>query len=426
MQPPRGTQDYLPEEMIKRQYVLDNVRRIFEQCGFDPLETPAFEEWKLLSSKGGEDVKNEIYYFKDKSNRELGLRFDLTVPLARIIASDPSIPKPFRRYCIGRVWRYDRPGAGRRREFWQADIDIAGSDQAEADAEVLNCIVLCLTKLGVNDIIIRANDRQAVESYLLGLKIDKEKLPDVFRAIDKLEKIGEAEVKKILEQTKLTKTSIEGIFSMFSSGIKSEYLDKVLEACKDYKISEYIKKDPSLVRGLDYYTGPVFEIVTKDAEWSIAGGGRYDKMISAFSGKDVACVGMSLGIERIIELMNRRKLFKNLKTKTQVYIASVGNVRKQMFRIAGQLREDGINTEINVTDRGLSSQLKYCSSKLIPWMLIIGERDMEKKQVTLRNLISGTEETISLEKVAEVLKNKLCNNIGKRIIQRDVIHHPKK
>src|SRR3989338_11375280 len=148
-QPPRGTRDFLPEDMLKRQFILDAAREVFEKWGFDPLDTPAFEDFALLTAKGGEAIKDEIYYFKDKSDRELGLRFDFTVPMCRVVSSNPNLPKPFRRYQLGPVWRYDRPGPGRYREFWQADIDIVGVASVEADAEIVACACEALRSIGI-------------------------------------------------------------------------------------------------------------------------------------------------------------------------------------------------------------------------------------------------------------------------------------
>ncbi len=196
-QTPRGTRDFLPEDMMKRQFVIDTARTVFENWGFDPLDTPAFEEYDLLTAKSGEAVKDEIYHFKDKSDRDLGLRFDFTVPLARVVVNNPDIPKPFRRYQLGPVWRYDRPGSGRYREFWQADVDIVGAAGAPADAEVVACACDALRKMGMSNFYVKVNNRKIINSFLGKLNLDA---PDILRSIDKLEKIGDDGVKEELKE----------------------------------------------------------------------------------------------------------------------------------------------------------------------------------------------------------------------------------
>jgi histidyl-tRNA synthetase len=207
-QPPKGMRDFLPEEAVKFNWLIEVVKSTFEKYGFEPLFSPAVENFELLSAKGGlgEAVKNEIYYFKDKSERELGLRFDLTMPLARIASSNPQLPKPFKRYQIERVWRYDNPQAMRYREFWQADIDTVGSYYLVADAECLACVCEILDKLGFKDYLIRVNSRRLIEK-LLEKNIGKEKIQDGLRILDKLDKKGiewvKIELSKIAESEKI-------------------------------------------------------------------------------------------------------------------------------------------------------------------------------------------------------------------------------
>ncbi|MFH1294505.1 MAG: HisS family protein, partial [Candidatus Aenigmatarchaeota archaeon] len=201
LQTPRGTRDLVPEEMEKRNRIIDIIRKTYESYGFLPLETPAFESWELLSKKGGggDAIKDEIYYFKDKSGRELALRFDLTVPLSRFIATNPQIAKPFKRYQIGRVWRYDRPQAGRFREFEQADIDIIGSASMEADAECIAAVSDVLKSLGLKNFVIRVNNRKILNSMIKSLNLEK-KAKDIFRILDKMEKAGENETTEELKK----------------------------------------------------------------------------------------------------------------------------------------------------------------------------------------------------------------------------------
>src|SRR3989338_5060202 len=344
-QPPRGTQDFLPEDMILRNRIFDTVRSVYEKWGYDPIETPAFEEWQLLAAKfgGGEEIKKEIYYFKDKSNRELGLRFDLTVPMCRVVAANPQLPKPFKRYQIGRVWRYDKPGSGRRREFWQSDIDVIGSSSTEADAEVIAVACECLEKLGFKDFVVRLNNRKILESFVKSLKIKD--YVQVFRSIDKLEKIVEKGVEKELKQKGVEKEKIKKVLEFVKGDAeaarrlsKSEFaeLDKILENVAILGYGKKVKIDTSLVRGLEYYTSAVFEISLEGAKWSVAGGGRYDNLIETFGGNPVPATGISLGIERLFELL---KAESRQKTLSRVYIANVNNeVKKDVLQLSKNLR----------------------------------------------------------------------------------------
>src|SRR3989338_10448809 len=310
----RGTRDTMPEEMIRFKYVIDVIKRIYEKYGFDPLDTPVFEEWGLLSAKqgGGEEIKQEIYYFKDKSERELGLRFDLTVPLARVFVNSPELPLPFKRYQIAKVWRYDKPGANRWREFWQADIDVVGSESIEAEAEGLKAICEIFYELGFSDFSIRINNRKTVEAFVKS--VDVKDYVDVFRSVDKMDKIGEDgvrkelegkgveedKIKKILEFIKIR--NIEDARKFVSEGL--DELETITSLLKDY--GKNISVDMSLVRGLEYYTGPVFEVTLGEGLPSVGGGGRYDNLTESVGGKKIPATGISLGVDRIVSVMGER------------------------------------------------------------------------------------------------------------------------
>ena len=398
-QPPKGTQDFLPEEMITRNYIFDTVKRIYEKWGYEPIETPAFEEWKLLSKKsgGGQSIKDEIYYFKDKSKRELGLRFDLTVPMARVVASNPQLPKPFKRYHIGRVWRYDKPGAGRRREFWQTDADIIGSSSLEADAEVIAVACECLQTLGFKDFTVRLNNRKILENFIKSIKIKNH--IEVFRSIDKLDKIGQKGVEKELIKKKFSKEQINKILKFINNEkFSSVIFEELIEKIKILGYEKKIKIDLSLVRGLEYYTGSVFEIVTKNSKSSIAGGGRYDKLIETFGGKPTPATGISLGIERIFQLIKKQK-----KPITQIYIANVNDdVKKDVIKLAKKFRELGINTEYDLMNRNLRKQLDYVNSKKIPYVIVIGNKEIKTKKLKLRNMQTGKEVFIEEGKIERI------------------------
>jgi histidyl-tRNA synthetase len=432
IQPPKGTRDFLPKEMALRQYVFDIARKTFERFGFEPLETPAFEYWEMLSKKGGggEDVKKEIYYFRDKSDRELGLRFDLTTPLARVISSNPQLPKPFKRYQIGPVWRYDNPQAGRFREFWQADADVVGSDKMDSEAECLAVAATVLEALGFKDFSIKLNNRKILNGIVEFLQIPKEKAPDVFRALDKLEKIGAPEVLREIEKSRVKEAKAKELLEMIrirgspSTVISRERkklesfttakqgmdeLEQIVKKCEAYGIAEKIIIDFSLVRGLDYYTGPIFEISVRTEKelGSISGGGRYDNLVETYGGKWTPAVGISLGVERICEVLVNEKLYKPAETKTQAFVAVVDDkLRDKALEIAQKLRADGINIQIDLMGRPLNKQLEYVDKTGIPFVVFVGEKELKKGRFVVKDMARRKQSEFSLDKIADVIKGK--------------------
>ena len=398
-QPPRGTRDLLPEEAMKAQFIMDTARAVFEKWGFDPLETPAFEDFALLTAKSGEAIKDEIYHFRDKSDRDLGLRFDFTVPLARVVASNPALPKPFKRYQMGTVWRYDRPGAGRYREFRQADVDIVGAPGAEADAEVVACACEVLQKIGISNFTVRINNRKILNSFLDKLGVSA---LDVMRSVDKLLKIGEDGVSEELKSKNVEEEKITEILKFIKiTDIKkiTPLIDKNgVEGLKELedtinlieKFGFTANADMSLVRGLEYYTGNVFEITREDG-LTITGGGRYDNMIEMFGGKPTPATGISLGVDRLVNLIQ----LDFGKTKVNIYLANV-NANEKCMEIARELREAGLRVDYDLMNRSLGKQLEYVNSKGIKFVIVVGEKEMKSGVVKLRNMETGIEKEIEL------------------------------
>lgn len=418
----RGTRDIPPEEMIMRQKILNVIRQTFEDFGFVPLETPALERWDILGKKGagGSEVLEECFRFKDKGGREVGLRYDLTVPLARFVASNPSLTLPFKRYQIDRVWRYGDVARGRLREFWQADVDIIGSKSMQADAEVIGCAVFALRKLGFRKFFVRINNRKILNAIIRYVNVPSEKSIDVIRSIDKLDKIGmegverELEkfvdkkiVKRIMEFLKIKgKDALKKVREIIGDNEGIDELKELTEILEVVKVKEY-KIDLSLARGLDYYTGPIFEIFAEEGIGSIGGGGRYDNLIELFSGREIPATGISLGIERIVEVMKSKKMLKEVKTKTQVFVAVANEkVRKEAIRIAFALREQGIACDIDLMGRKLSKQLEYANKMDIPFVVILGPKDLAEKRITIRNMKSGEEIKVPINDVVNTLKMK--------------------
>jgi histidyl-tRNA synthetase len=425
-QTPRGTRDFLPGEMIKRNFVLETVRKVFESYGFDPLETPAFEDWKLLARKGsgGEEIKNEIYYFKDKSDRELGLRFDLTVPMSRVVASNPQLTKPFKRYQIGRVWRYDRPQAGRYREFWQADVDVVGSESVGADLECLAVMVDVLRRLGFDKFSVRLNDRKVLNGMIEFVGITSSKAPAVFRALDRLEKTGEGEVTKELRSVigpdktgklmklikrrgkpgEMLEREMKALGSNDNARVGLEELKEIVDKSAAYGISDRIDIDFSLVRGLDYYTGPIFEISVEAGKnvGSVSGGGRYDNLIELYGGRWTPATGISLGVERVCEIMEAGKMFRLPETRTMIFVLSISDeVRKDALGIAQKLRRAGIPTQTDLMGRSMKKQMEYVNSAKIPFVLFVGGKELKSRKFAVKNMITGEQRNMGIETVVK-------------------------
>lgn len=424
---PRGTRDFLPDEMRVRQYLLKKIRDVFELHGFEEMDTPAIELWETLSAKGGEEVERQIYKFQDKGGRWIGLRFDLTVPLARVVASNPSLVKPFKRYCISKVWRYEEPQSGRLREFLQADIDIVGSAKMEADMECISTAVDALRSLELERFEVRINSRKILEGMMESLSVPPEISLRVFRVLDKLEKIGEENVSKELERIGLSAETIEktlefvhhqgtdsleyaekrfGSSELIKKGV--EEIRQLMELSDPYGLKGLLVVDFSLVRGLDYYTGPVFEIKVKDAQiGSVAGGGRYDSLIEKFGGGPTPATGISLGFERLYEVLSQR--IKNVLSSSQtvVFVANTGaEVFHEAIKVRERLLKEGIVAEIDLMGRKLGRQLEYANARNIPYVLIVGPEELKAGVFKLRDMANKKEILVKLEEIPRMVSMK--------------------
>lgn len=427
-QPPRGTRDYLPDEQLKRNWVIDQVRKVYESYGFEPLGTPAFEELDMLTIKSGEDIINQIYAFKDKSDRELALRFEHTASTARVVASHRELVLPFKRYMIGPVWRYERPSESRFREFWQADVDVFGVEGSIADAEVLAAAVYALEKLGFEGFTINLNDRRILKSIIELSGIPEDKTLDAFRAVDKLTKIGrEGVVKELVGISPDRESSIKlldlisirddpiqilsstkKILKDYSSGIKG--CDTLLELyafAKSYGFSEFIIVDLSLARGLDYYTGAVFEVLARGYEdyGSIAGGGRYDDLVEIFGGSPTPATGVSFGIDRLTPILEQKGEFNEVILGVDVYVAPVNEkVKMKAIEITQMIRNSGISALTDMMNRNLSKQFEYANKKNIPFVVVVGPQELEKNSVTVRNMKTGEQGLVEVKSILEYLE----------------------
>ena len=404
-QTPKGMRDILPEDAIVRREVLDTVEQVFRKYGYVPMETPAMEYMATLRAKAGEEIDKQIFVLK---NEELGLRFDLTVPLARVAATN-TFAKPFKRYAFAPVWRYEEPQKGRFREFWQADIDTVGTKGMRAEAELLTAAREALIALGFKELKIILNNRKILDALAAKLGIENKK-EAVFRLLDKIDKAGEDAVKKEMNDvigSEKTKKLFE-IFDVRGDNKKklqiarniseegANELEEIISLC-----SFEIEINLSMVRGLGYYTGPVFEIKAGDIG-SIAGGGRYDKLLGIYGQEDYA-TGISLGIERIVALLKEKR--EKQKTYTKVFVANAKpEFYKDAIKAAKEMRDAGISTEADLNERNLKKQFDYANAMQIPYMMIIGERELKEKKFTLRDMKTGKEEKLELSKIIGKLK----------------------
>ncbi|MBD3209013.1 histidine--tRNA ligase [Candidatus Woesearchaeota archaeon] len=405
----RGTRDYSPEEKIARQDLTKNLISVFERYGYAPLETPLLERMDVLAAKyaGGEaaDVMKEVFKVQDQGGRELGLRFDLTVPLARYVGMNPTLKMPFKRYQIGKAYRDGPIKQGRYREFWQYDIDIVGCGTMQADAEIIRVVLAAFDTLGL-DVEIKINNRKLLSAIIQAAGISKELSETVIITIDKLDKLGEKTVIKELLNKGFDKEEAQNVMKHLRLRTIEEY-EALLpgnEGVQELKqLFSLLPKDerlvfmPSLARGLAYYTGPVFEVFSKELSVSLAGGGRYDDMIGNYLGgkQKVPATGIAFGFEPILEVLDQQRKIPLKKSRTQVYVIPIGNV--DAAGVVEELRDDGINADVDLIGRGLTKNIKYADAYGIPYVLFVGEDELERREFKLRNLKTGKETTGTLQ-----------------------------
>lgn len=422
----KGVRDFPPEEKILRDKIVATIKETFELYGFNPIETPIIERYEVLAAKfaAGEesDALKETFKLTDQGERKLGLRFDLTVPFCRYVGMNPKMKMPFKKYMSGQVFRDGPIKTGRYRQFMQMDPDIVGTDSMLADSEIISLSETVFNKLGF-EVNIKLNNRKILDGIMGQLDIDKENRFPVMVSIDKLDKIGKQGVSEELSEKGLDNEKINYILNVFEqeasnqetiNKLKSEVNNNVAQEglSEIQEIINYldiygvksVKFDPSLARGLAYYTGPVFEIYLKNSKItsSVAGGGRYDKIIGNYlqSKKSYPATGISYGIDVILEALKEKNM-PIKKSVAQVYVIPI-KVKKQALEIVQTLRKAGIKTDFDLMDRGLSSNLDYANKLGIPYVIIVGQRDLDNKQVTLRNMKSGKEEKIDLNDISKI------------------------
>jgi histidyl-tRNA synthetase len=450
--PARGMRDFLPSDVRKREYVIGVIKEVYESFGIEPLETPAVENIETLMGKYGEEGNQLIFKILKRGEKldellkegetnpqsairnpqsltDLALRYDLTVPLARVVANRKNdLPKFFKRYQIQPVWRADRPARGRFREFYQCDVDAIGSSSMVVEAELISAVSKILKKLGFQDFTIRLNHRKVLTDILDTAHVPAEKHADALIAIDKLDKIGPEGVQKelsdrgitdqssqmlldIFEQTKIilnqerdvNRTIVGNLINIVSNEVLTE-LGQILRLAAKVPIL----LDPSLARGLSYYTGAIMEINVPDLAGSLGGGGRYDGLIGMFGKEQIPACGFSLGLERILVVMDERGMFPpeiaaNTPADVMVTIWNEDSTGESL-KLANELRQQNLRVLLYPEPDKLGKQFKYASQLNIPYVCVLGESELAENKVTLKNMKSGEQSSVERDQLYEEIK----------------------
>jgi histidyl-tRNA synthetase len=423
--------DYSPEDMAIRETLVERITRVFRKFGLFPLQTPALEYWDLLTAKSGDEATALTYHLTDRGGRELGLRYDLTAPLSRYVAMNTQLQFPFKRYQIQEVWRAEKPQRGRFREFLQCDFDIIGSDSLRADAEVVAILSDSFQALDISDAVILINSRKALKEVLEAAGCDKDKLDQACRIIDKYDKVGVEGVldeyrensfgpefisgmTEYLEFARLDSPDQEIRISWFSDNVMKAFdeVRNLYRYCMDFGVpGTRLKISPILSRGLDYYTGPVFEVhLESGGIGSLAGGGRYDGLIGYFGDRQIPAVGASLGLDRIIALMKERNVMTDVVYRKGVLVGIFDqSFRSDSQEILVKLRENNIESEILYAEPKLKKQFEYANKHNFRIFCFRGPDELEQKKVVIKNMDTGEQdivpETELIEQLIKILRD---------------------
>lgn len=470
-QPARGMRDFLPSDIRKREYVIGVIKEVYQKYGFEPLETPSVENLETLMGKYGEEGNQLIFKILKRGEKldvsagekglsDLALRYDLTVPLARVVANyKDKLPKFFKRYQIQPVWRADRPARGRFREFYQCDVDAIGSKSMIVEAELISAVCEILQKLGFEHFIIKINHRKFLTGLLDAVNVPSNLQTDALVALDKLDKIGTDGVLKELISRGISEEMSEGLINLFNTLSKAIEKDAVLEevdpnvkeseekvlnyrkwlwnenlegsrkyfvnlpdaqtsidelkSIGDFittnKILSHLKHDPSLARGLSYYTGAIFEISVPDLAGSLGGGGRYDGLIGMFGKEQIPACGFSLGLERILVVMEERGMFDELVKEGKLSIDSADvmiacfdeNLVGESLKLAAELREKGLRVLVYPEASQKAKPMKYAEQIKVPFVCLLKQNENSELQFSLKDMQTSEQEVVEREKIAE-------------------------
>jgi len=439
-EPLSGMRDFLPLDVLRRDYVVNTIRRVYQRYGFEPLETPTLERLSTLLGKYGDEGDQLIFRVLKRGEKleealartptengvsDAGMRYDLTVPLARVVAEYSSkLPRFFKRYQIQPVWRADRPGKGRFREFYQCDVDITGTTSVIADAEVMGAVAAVLQGLGFADFAIHVNHRELLRAFVTAAGIEPEHEGPALIALDKLDKIGRDGVIAELEQRGIAASAGSALLELVTrdpagddrADLKSlaEKVDGRGREAIDALVSLWdhvggtragprITFSPDLARGLGYYTGPIFEIAVADLAGSLGGGGRYDDLVGMFGKKAVPAVGFSIGLERILVVMEDRGMYPPLRVGPDALLCWFGVEPARVLEIAAALRAGGASVEVFPESTQLGKQLTYANTLGLPTALILGEGEVQSGEITVKDLVTGAQQRVPVAEAAALV-----------------------
>jgi len=456
-QPARGMRDFLPADVRKREYVIRVIKEVYECYGFEPLETPAVENIETLMGKYGEEGNQLIFKILKRGEHEktgeadLALRYDLTVPLARVVAQyQNELPKFFKRYQIQPVWRADRPARGRFREFYQCDVDVLGSRSMVVEAELIAAASDALVALGFDDFTIRLNHRQVLTGILDQAGVSREKHDDALIALDKMDKAGPEGVARELNDRGIVDESAVKLMHFFEGLVGAQHaldlvdfgdgidvqgayntdvlgrlvefigshemgasgvddLRQILQFAKASSVDQRIKLDPTLARGLAYYTGAIIEMNVADLVGSLGGGGRYDNLVGMFLGRDVPACGFSLGLERIVVVMSERDMFSaQLVSSPADVMVTIWNEDSisESIALADELRNKGLRVDVYPEADKLAKQFKYASARGIQFVAVLGEDERLRGEVAIKDMRSGEQTSVKRTDVENAVRKR--------------------
>lgn len=406
----KGFRDFIGPDAQSRRWLIGKITEVFEKFGFEPLESPALEYESLLTGKYGAEADKLIYSFEDRGGRRVALRYDQTVPTARIVSQYRNqLTFPFRRYQIQPVWRADKPQKGRYREFFQCDVDIIGSTSLLSDAEIMATTYAVYENIGIPSLKLMTNDREQLIKAIKNNNVGEEMVFSTIQTIDKLDKIGkDGVIEELVSKGMIQQTAIN-ILSQLNQSEPSEMLKKIIS----YAISLGIPKDnivfkPTLARGLDYYTNMIFEgFIPEYQIGSIGGGGRYNKLIDNLVGIDIPAVGIGIGFDRTLEAAQELGKVPNFKTSTKVLVTVFSDeLISASLELTKKLRDQNIAAECSTEAIGkIDRQLKYADKKGIPYVMIIGPEEAQKNVVQLKNMQTSEQKELNYDKALKILNS---------------------
>ena len=412
----KGFRDFLPNEMYIRQKVIQTCRETFESYGYEPLETPVLEYEEILLGKYGEEAEHLLYRFQDHGKRKVAMKYDLTVPACRVLAQyQNEISLPFKRYQIQPVWRAENTQKGRFREFYQCDADTFGTKSLLAEVEYMNMAISLFSKLNFKDAIININNRKLIEGMIYHIGADEKDFYTICIAIDKLDKIGANGIEKELNEKNIGNNIIKNLLSLLekrsdenvldcfenilsNSARAKEGLDELRFIKDNVNCQDSLVFDPAIIRGLSYYTGPVWECIIPNANiGSVGGGGRYDNLVGTYLGKPVPASGGSFGIERIMEVMKVSLDQKNLSNISYCIVIFPEYV-KMAIKVAEHIRSQGKSVLLYPDENArLQKQFKYINKKNIKYAVLVGEDEIKRNLYIIRNMETGNQEEVEFE-----------------------------